>query len=216
MSETQTPGMRLAVFASGAGTNLQRLLDLSGGAALGGAFVALVVSDRPGCLALDRAAAAGVPTCALDPRAYPEKAAYERAVLAALQAARVEWIVLAGYMRIVGPVLLGAYPERIINLHPSLLPEFRGKDAIGQALAAGVRQTGVTVHLVDAGLDTGPIIAQEVVPIAPEDDAATLHARVQRVEHRLLPAVVRALVLGQRLPQSGVPTSASATREEAI
>ncbi len=182
-----------AVFASGAGSNLQRFIDET----LAGRFpaaLALVVSDRPGCFALERARQADIPTFAFDPKTYPDKAAFERDILAALRAHNVRWIVLAGYMRIIGPTLLQAFPERIVNIHPALLPRFRGKDATGQALRAGVSETGVTVHFVDDGIDTGPIIAQEPVPIFAGDTAESLAERIHTVEHWLYPAVVAGLI----------------------
>lgn len=194
---TASRTVNLAVFASGSGSNLQRLLDLDREGDLAGGRVVLVVSDKPDCRALVRARQAGVATFAFNPKDYPDKPAYEREIFARLREYRVEWIVLAGYMRLVGEVLLGAYGGRIINLHPSLLPQFPGKDAIGQALAAGVRETGVTVHFVDEGMDTGPIIAQEPVAVDPDDDHESLAAKIHAVEHRLLPSVVRSLVRGE-------------------
>ncbi|WP_232796668.1 phosphoribosylglycinamide formyltransferase [Kyrpidia spormannii] len=195
--------VNLAVFASGTGSNLQRLLDLSRLDELGGGKVVLVVSDKPGCRALERAEAAGVATFAFYPKAYPDKPAYEREILDRLREHRIDWIVLAGYMRLVGEVLLQAYGGRIINLHPSLLPNFPGKDAIGQALAAGVSRTGVTVHFVDEGMDTGPAIAQEAVPVDPGDDTDSLAVKIHAVEHRLLPEVVRALCRGEVWLENG-------------
>jgi phosphoribosylglycinamide formyltransferase-1 len=182
-----------AVFASGAGSNLQRFIEETRAGTFP-ATLALVVSDRPGCQALARARAAGVATFAFTPTDYAAKADYERAILAELRARAVAWIVLAGYMRLIGPTLLVPYRDRILNVHPSLLPEFPGKDAIGQALRAGARVTGVTVHLVDEGIDTGPALAQAQVPILPGDTADTLAARIHAVEHRLYPAVVRELI----------------------
>jgi phosphoribosylglycinamide formyltransferase-1 len=179
-----------AVFASGAGSNLQRFIEETQAGRFP-ARLALVVSDRPGCPALARARAAGIATCAFAPAEYAAKAGYERVILAELRARAVRWIVLAGYMRLIGPTLLAPYRDRIVNVHPSLLPAFPGKDAIGQALRAGARVTGVTVHLVDAGIDTGPVLAQEPVPILPGDSADTLAARIHAVEHRLYPEVVR-------------------------
>lgn len=186
----------LAVFASGSGTNLQRFIEETRAGGTIPARLALVVSDRPGCYALERARAAGIPVCAFDPKAYPDKSAYEHEILASLRAHDVAWIALAGYMRIIGPTLLEPYRGRIVNVHPSLLPRFAGKDAIGQALRAGASETGVTVHLVDEGIDTGPILAQERVAILPGDDAETLAARIHAVEHQLYPAVVAELVRG--------------------
>ncbi|BCJ87150.1 phosphoribosylglycinamide formyltransferase [Effusibacillus dendaii] len=186
----QSGEKKIAVFASGSGSNLQVLLDRAGTGDLGMAEIVLVVSDKPDSKAVERAQRAGVETCAFIPRQFADKVAYETAILAALREKQVDFIVLAGYMRLVGPTLLEPFRGRIINLHPSLLPMFPGKDAIGQALAAGVAETGVTVHLVDEGMDTGPIIAQERVPILPEDTKESLTRRIQAVEHRLLPQVV--------------------------
>jgi phosphoribosylglycinamide formyltransferase 1 len=182
-----------AVFASGTGSNLQRFIEESRGGTLP-ARLALVVSDRPACFAVARAREAGIPAFTFEPGAYAEKAAYEREVLRELRARDVEWIVLAGYMRLIGPTLLERYRDRIFNVHPSLLPRFAGKDAIGQALRAGVATTGVTVHLVDEGIDTGPVLAQQVVPICPGDTEETLAERIHAVEHQLYPAVVACMM----------------------
>jgi phosphoribosylglycinamide formyltransferase-1 len=184
------PFPAIAVFASGTGSNLQRFIEETRGGTLP-ATLALVVSDRPGCPALERARAASIATFAFTPADYAAKADYERAILAELRARGVGWIVLAGYMRLIGPTLLEPYRDHILNVHPSLLPEFPGRDAIGQALRAGARVTGVTVHLVDEGIDTGPALAQAEVPILPGDTAETLAARIHAVEHRLYPLVVR-------------------------
>lgn len=184
----------LAVFASGSGTNLQRFIEETRAGGCIPARLALVVSDRPDCYALERARAAGIPVFAFDPKSYPDKAAYEREILDELQTRGVAWIALAGYMRIIGPTLLEPYRGRIVNVHPSLLPRFAGKDAIGQALRAGATETGVTVHLVDEGIDTGPILVQERVAIQPGDSVETLAARIHAVEHRLYPTVVAELV----------------------
>ena len=182
-----------AVFASGSGSNLQRFIEETRAGRFP-ARLALLVSDRPDCYAVTRAREAGVDVFAFDPHAYLEKAAYEREVLRELRARDVEWLVLAGYMRLIGPTLLEPYHWRIVNVHPSLLPRFPGKDAIGQTLRAGVSETGVTVHYVDEGIDTGPIIAQEPVSIRPGDTAETLAERIHAVEHRLYPAVVASLI----------------------
>jgi phosphoribosylglycinamide formyltransferase-1 len=182
-----------AVFASGDGSNLQRFIDLTRAGDYPGRL-ALVVSDRPECRAVARAAAAKISVRARDPRAFPDKAAYERTLLLALEAHGVRWLVLAGYMRLLGPTLLEPYRGRIVNVHPSLLPAFPGKDAIGQALRAGAAITGVTVHYVDEGIDTGPAIAQARVAVRPDDTAETLAARVHAVEHGLYPAVVADLL----------------------
>jgi phosphoribosylglycinamide formyltransferase-1 len=186
------PGERcpIAVFASGTGSNLEAMLRHQHHNPLWPARVVLVVSDKPGCRACDVARRAGVPVFAERVSAYPDKAAFEAAVLAQLRAHGVAGIALAGYMRIVGPTLLSAYPQRIVNLHPSLLPAFPGRQAVRDALAAGVRETGVTVHYVDEGIDTGPIIAQWRVPVDEGMTEEALLARVHQVEHALYPAVV--------------------------
>jgi phosphoribosylglycinamide formyltransferase-1 len=182
-----------AVFASGSGTNLQRFIEETRRGRFP-AELALVVSDRPGSRSVERARQAGIPIFAFDPKDYPEKAAYEREALRELRARGVGWIILAGYMRIIGPTLLEPYRDRILNVHPSLLPRFPGKDAIGQALRAGADVTGVTVHLVDEGIDTGPILAQRSVAIDPSDTEETLAERIHAVEHQLYPEVVAAVI----------------------
>lgn len=182
--------LRLAVFASGQGTNLQALLDRSGDPAWGWQVV-LVYSDRPGAPALARARQAGVPAITWRPASYPDRDSHERALVAALAAHRVAAVALAGYMRLLGPVLLAAYPGRILNIHPALLPAFRGLDAVGQALAAGVSVSGCTVHLVDAGMDTGPVVLQAAVPVLAGDDHERLAARIRVQEHRTYPLAVR-------------------------
>jgi phosphoribosylglycinamide formyltransferase-1 len=182
---------RFAVFASGNGSNLQALLDVERQQADWPARIVAVVSDRPGCLAIERAERAGVPVFVMSPREYADKPAFERDVLRFLQAHRVEWIALAGYMRLVGEVLLGAYPDRILNIHPSLLPRFPGRHAVRDALRAGVSETGVTVHLVDAGIDTGPILLQETVAVPPGITEEQLLERIHAVEHRLYPRAIR-------------------------
>ncbi len=176
---------RLAVAVSGAGSNLRALHAAAGRGELGGEIV-LVLADRP-CPALDWATEQGIDT-ALVPGGSDE------AVAEVLAGARPDLVVLAGYLRLVGPRALAAHPGRIVNTHPSLLPAFPGAHAIRDALAHGVTVTGVTVHLVDATLDGGPIVAQEAVPVLPDDDVASLRARIQAVEHRLLPRVVALLL----------------------
>lgn len=192
--------VRVAVFASGGGTNLQALLDRFGGPAGPAGRVAevvLVVTDREDAGALDRARAAGVPTRVIAAR---DRAADDVAwdMLDALLAARVELIALAGYLRLVPTEVVRQFRGRIVNIHPSLLPAFGGKGMYGSrvhraVLDAGCRVTGVTVHLVDAGLDTGPVLLQEAVPVHYDDDAESLHERLRPVEHRLLVEAVLAL-----------------------
>lgn len=181
---------RIAVFASGNGSNLQALIDAIGQGKLR-AEIKLVVSDRPDCHALQRARSAGIAVLAFEPADFRDKAHYEGVIAEELAKSRVEYLVLAGYMRLIGSTLLQLYPRRIINIHPSLLPHFPGKDAIGRALAAGVAETGVTVHYVDEGIDTGPVIAQERIAVVPGEGRADLEQKIHAVEHRLYPQVLR-------------------------
>jgi phosphoribosylglycinamide formyltransferase-1 len=183
---------RLAVLASGSGSNLQALLDAASQPGFPGQVV-LVVSDVSTARALERARGAGVSTEVLEPRTFPDRAAFDAALAALLQVRGVEAVCLAGFMRLLGPRFLSAFAGRILNVHPALLPAFPGLHAARQALAAGVKITGCTVHLVDEGVDTGPIVAQAAVPVLPNDDEAALQARIQAEEHRLYPEVVRAL-----------------------
>lgn len=181
----------VGVLVSGSGTNLQALLDA--GAAPGfPARIAVVISNRPAVAALDRAAAAGVPAVLIDHRPYRgDRAAFDAALVAALRARSVEWVACAGFMRVLTPVLLDAFPGRVLNIHPALLPAFPGLHAQRQALEAGVAIAGCTVHLVDDGVDTGPILAQAAVPVHAQDDEAALSARILAAEHRLYPEVLR-------------------------
>ena len=189
----QVEPVPVAVFASGAGSNFRRLCEAAAAGELGAGRVALLVSDRPACGAVEQARRLGVPAFARTHRADGGRAAWEAAALERLRESRIELVVLAGYMRLVGETLLSAYGGRIINIHPSLLPHFPGLNAVGQALAAGAAETGVTVHFVDEGMDTGPVIAQAAVPVRADDTEESLLARVHAAEHRLLPAVVRDL-----------------------
>ena len=174
---------KFAVFASGSGTNFQAIYDAVQEGKLAGEAV-LVVTDKPDAFIVERAEKAGIATLAIKPSSFSSKSAYEQAILEKLTELNVEWIVLAGYMRLIGDVLLEAFPNRIINIHPSLLPAFPGKDAIGQAMEHGVKVTGVTVHYVDAGMDTGTIIAQQAVEVV-EGDRVQTEKRIHEVEHAL-------------------------------
>jgi phosphoribosylglycinamide formyltransferase 1 len=184
---------RIAVLASGAGTNLQALLDDSAV----GPMVALVLSDRREAPALERARHDGVITVFLDPALHPGREAYGRALVAVMEAHAVDIVALAGFMRILSPSAVRAFEGRIVNVHPSLLPAFPGAGAVRDALAWGAKVTGVTVHLVDEEVDHGPIVLQEAVPVLPDDDEGTLHARIQEVEHRVYPRAVRLLAEGR-------------------
>jgi len=187
----------VAVLVSGSGTNLQAILDAQKTGALGPGEVRVVISNVAGVQALDRAAAAGVTAHALPHKPFPSREAYDDALVERLREARVEWVVLAGFMRLVTARLLDAFPLRVLNIHPSLLPAFPGLHAIRQALDHGVKVTGVTVHFVDAGLDAGPIVAQAAVPILDGDTEDSLAARIHVEEHRLYPTIVRAAVEGR-------------------
>lgn len=184
---------RVAVFASGSGTNLQALLDDP----VAGPWVVLVVSDRPDAYALERAQARGVETVVVEPRYHPDRAAFDRATLEVLREHGIEYVALAGFMRILGPELVRAYPGRILNIHPALLPSFPGAHGVRDALEWGVKVTGVTVHLVDEEMDHGPIVAQEAVPVLEGDDRDSLEPRIHEAEHRIYPKAVRALVEGR-------------------
>jgi phosphoribosylglycinamide formyltransferase 1 len=184
---------RVAVLASGAGSNLQALLDDH----VVGPQIVLVVSDNPTAGALDRARGRGVRAVSLDRSRYATREAFDRALEALLEDEAIEFILLAGFMRILGPGVVRAFSERILNVHPSLLPAFPGAHAPRDALEWGAKVTGVTIHLVDEEVDHGPIVAQEAVPVLPDDTEETLHARIQGVEHRLFPAAARLLLDGR-------------------
>ena len=193
--------VRLAVFASGGGSNLQALLDAFNAVPDAPAHVALVISDRSDAGALDRALAADVPAHVIDVRARPE-ADVALELLGLLRRYAVGMIALAGYLRLVPAAVIAAYPSRIVNIHPALLPGFGGRGMYGRrvheaVLAAGARVTGPTVHYVTERYDEGRIIAQWPVPVLPSDSPETLAARVLAVEHRLYPLVLAALALGE-------------------
>ncbi len=189
--------MRLAVFVSGSGSNLQALLDAQAAGALAPGEIALVVSNVAGVRALDRAAAADVPSVVIEHRAFADRTTFEDALLAALAAHQIQAVVLAGFMRVLTAHFVDRFPLGIVNTHPSLLPAFPGTHAARQALDHGAALAGCTVHFVDASLDGGPIIAQQAVPIEADDDEARLQGRIQGVEHQLLPRVVSALAAGR-------------------
>jgi phosphoribosylglycinamide formyltransferase-1 len=188
--------LRLGVLLSGGGTNLQALIDAIADDRLH-ATIAVVVSNVPDAAGLARARRHGLTAIALDHRGARSREAYDAEVVATLRAHDVGLVVLAGFMRLVTPVLLDAYPDRVVNIHPALLPAFPGLHAERQALAYGARLTGVTVHFVDEKTDHGPVIAQAAVPILPDDTEATLHARVQRQEHRLYPLAIQLIAEGR-------------------
>ncbi|WP_242223926.1 phosphoribosylglycinamide formyltransferase [Bacillus cereus group sp. BfR-BA-01380] len=184
---------RLAIFASGSGSNFQALVDAVEAGRLD-AQLSLLVCDQPGARVVERANNHHVPCFSFSAKAYESKEAFEQEIVKKLQEYEIDWIILAGYMRLIGPTLLTAYEGRIVNIHPSLLPNFPGKDAIGQAIEAGVKVTGVTIHYVDAGMDTGPIIAQEAVAVSENDTRESLQKKIQLVEHRLYVDTVKSLL----------------------
>lgn len=188
---------RIAVFASGQGSNFATLVQAQQEGKLGGGSIELLVSDKPEAPVAQRAEEAGIPALLLRPKDFAGRELYEAAIVAELQRRDIGLIVLAGYMRLISPVLLEPYAGRIINIHPSLLPAFAGKDAIGQALDYGVKLTGVTVHFVDGGMDTGPVIAQRSVEVKPGDTADSLAERIHQVEYGLYPEVVAAFAAGK-------------------
>ena len=173
----------IGVLVSGEGTNLQALIDA-------GLPIACVASNKPGVRALERAQTAGIPTRVFELSAYDHREQRDRELADWLTLRGVDLVVLAGYMHLLTNVFLERFPDRIVNVHPSLLPQFPGAHPIDDALAAGVDRTGVTVHYVDAGIDSGPIIRQETIPVEPR---ATLVERIHAVEHRILPEVVKDL-----------------------
>ena len=180
------PPLRLGVMASGSGTNFEALqASISAGDL--DADLRLLVVNRPGCGAKARAERLGIACELLDHRQFASREALDHELVRTFQAAGVEAVVMAGWMRIVTPVLIDAFPGKLINIHPSLLPSFKGMDAVGQSLQAGVRITGCSVHEVLKDVDAGPILAQAAVPVLPGDDRDSLAARIQCEEHRLLP-----------------------------
>jgi phosphoribosylglycinamide formyltransferase-1 len=185
---------RVAILGSGQGTNFVALQEAIQAGRLD-AEIVLVASDKPDAPILARAAAFGLPTATLLPSPFKTKLSPEGelALVDLLQKHGAEWVILAGYMRVVKEPLLRAFPDRIINIHPSLLPAFKGLRAWEQALAAGVHETGCTVHYVNEQVDGGAIIAQERVPVLPTDTPESLHARIQVAEHRLFPAALQNL-----------------------
>jgi len=185
----------LGVLVSGSGTNLQAILDAVDAGELD-ARVRLVVSNKPGAFALERAAKAGVPTLVLSHKDHATRESFDEAMVHALQSAGVQWVVLAGFMRLLTPVFLRAFPGRIINIHPALLPAFPGVNAQKQALDYGVKVTGCTVHFVDDGVDSGPVIAQRAVLVHEGDTVETLSARVLEQEHTLLVEVLQLIARG--------------------
>jgi phosphoribosylglycinamide formyltransferase-1 len=188
-------GFRLAVLASGTGTNLQAILDQIHGR--DGVEVVGVGSDKAGAMALERAEAAGIGTATFPAAEYEDRLARDAAIGDWLGGLDLDLVVLAGYMQLLSPEIVRRFPNRIVNVHPALLPSFPGLDAIGQALDHGVRITGVTVHFVDEGVDSGPIILQRPVAVPPSRDRAELESAIHATEHALLPEAIRLIASGR-------------------
>lgn len=186
---------RLAVLISGRGSNLQAIIDAVADRRIR-AEIAVVISNVDGAPGLARAADAGIPTLVMPHRQWPTREAYDVALAEALVAQRVDLICLAGFMRLLSAAFIAAFPNRILNIHPSLLPSFPGLDAQRQAFDHGVTITGVTVHFVDAELDAGPIVMQAAVPVLPDDSVPSLSARMLAEEHRLYPEAIQRVLEG--------------------
>ncbi|WML57997.1 phosphoribosylglycinamide formyltransferase [Neobacillus sp. PS2-9] len=184
---------RFAVFASGSGSNFQAIVDKVQSGDLK-ADLSLLICDQPGAYVIERARMARIPTFVFRAKDYPSKADYEREISFLLKERNIDFIVLAGYMRLIGPTLLKEFEGQIVNIHPSLLPDFPGKDAIGQALAAKAKWSGVTIHYVDEGMDTGPIIVQERIRLEDQETRESLQEKIQAIEHKLYPSILQMLL----------------------
>ena len=204
--------LKIGILASGNGSNLQAIIDACVRGELD-AEVVCVITNRVDAFALERARQHGIPAIHLNHRDYSYREAYDTATVEVLQAHGVELVVMAGFMRIITRVLLDAFPQRVMNIHPALLPSFPGLDAQKQALEHGVKVSGCTVHFVDEGCDTGPIIIQAAVPILPDDTAETLSQRIHLQEHRIYPQAIqlfaegRLTIQGRRVVVTGGPYS---------
>jgi phosphoribosylglycinamide formyltransferase-1 len=181
--------LKLGVMASGSGTNFKAIAQAIAAGELK-AKIEVLIYNNPQAKAKEKAESWQVPAVLLNHRNYQQREALDRKIVQVLQDYQVEWVIMAGWMRIVTPVLLQAFPNRVINIHPSLLPSFRGVRAVEQALAAGVKITGCTVHLATLDVDSGPILIQAAVPVLPDDTAETLHARIQIQEHKIFPQAI--------------------------
>jgi phosphoribosylglycinamide formyltransferase-1 len=188
--------MNVAVFVSGNGTNLQALIDAEKNEGLSGAKIVLVVSDKPEAFALKRAEKAGVETLVLEAKGFGSREDYDKKIMEKLRAAKIELIVLAGFMRLLSDYFVDEYYGRILNVHPALLPSFKGTHGIKDAFDYGVKVTGVTVHFVNKELDAGPVILQSPVQIDEGDTLETLEEKIHRIEHELYPEAVRLFAQG--------------------
>lgn len=189
--------MNIAVFVSGNGSNLQALIDAAKKGELANGRIVLVVSDKPGAYALERAKKAGIKTFVLEAKGFGSREEYDRRVMEELKASKIELIALAGFMRLLSDKFIDEYYGRILNVHPALLPSFKGTHGIKDAFDYGVKITGVTVHFVDKELDAGPVILQSCVEISEDDDLETLEEKIHKVEHKLYPEAVRSFAQGK-------------------
>lgn len=183
---------KIAVFASGSGSNFQAIIDSIKVGELD-AEISLLVCDRPGAYVINRAKKAGIPSFVFNPKDYSAKEDYEKKIVFELKSFDIEFVVLAGYMKLIGSTLLDEYEGRMVNIHPSLLPDFPGKDAIGQAFDAQVDVSGVTIHFVDKGMDTGPIIAQQKVNLEQNESRESFEEKIHSIEHMLYPSTLKKL-----------------------
>lgn len=183
---------KIAVFGSGSGTNFEAIMKWINNGNLE-AEVALVVCDQAKAGIIAKAEREGIETLVFSPKDYPTKEDYEKVLVGKMQSLKVEWVILAGFMRLVGNVLLQAYPHRIVNIHPSLLPAYKGKDAIGQAYRAGEKEVGVSIHYVDEGMDTGEIIAQKSIQLSGDESMDEVEMMIHAIEHRLYPVTLQSL-----------------------
>lgn len=193
-----TDKLKIGVLLSGSGTNLQAIIDAIAQEGLPVEIVH-VLSSRPDAYGIERARTAGIPVTVFDRTVYEDREAADGRIAAIMAEAGAEYLVMAGYMRKLTPVVLGAFPDRVLNLHPALLPSFKGGHAIRDAWDAGVKVTGVTVHLANEEYDKGPIVAQRAVPVLPGDDIDALEVRIHETEHEIYPAVLRAIAEGRMI-----------------
>ncbi|MCI9495399.1 phosphoribosylglycinamide formyltransferase [Adlercreutzia mucosicola] len=191
-----TDKLKIGVLLSGSGTNLQAIIDAVAQEGLPVEIVH-VLSSRPDAYGIERARTAGIPVTVFDRTVYEDREAADARIAAIMAEAGAEYLVMAGYMRKLTPVVLDAFPDRVLNLHPALLPSFKGAHAIQDAWDAGVKVTGVTVHLANEDYDKGPIVAQRAVSVLPGDDVDALEARIHEVEHEIYPTVLRAIAEGR-------------------
>jgi phosphoribosylglycinamide formyltransferase-1 len=186
----------IAVLASGSGTNLEAIAQAIEEGEVP-ARIAVLISDNHDAFALERAGRRGIPTRVIELKDYPDRPAFDRAITEALHGAEVDLVVLAGYMKLIGKEILDAFSGRVMNIHPALLPSFPGEHGVADALEHGVKVSGVTVHFVDEGLDTGPIIVQEAVPVEEGDDEESLHGRIHLAEYRAYPLAIKLFAQGR-------------------